>query len=167
MLITSVCGYMQYSIIYYICYCRNIDVTSLSTFCWLSVITRKNTSKHQNGPRVYNILQRILNKFKLHIVCIEGGHISKFQLSSKVTFISETQNILYLFCIQAEIILLGTMYLSPYVGSRAPLGLAWGLSAKEQYRKSLVTMLVAYSGGKQATEEQLFVDVAERCPVFI
>ena len=74
---------------------------------------------------------------------------------------------MYLFCIQAEIILLGTMYLSPDVGSRAPLGLAWGLSAKEQDRKSLVTMLVAYSRGKQATEEQLFVDVAELCPVFV
>lgn len=53
------------------------------------------------------------------------------------------------------------MYLSPDVGSRAPRGLAWGLSTREQDRESLVTMRVAYSGGKQVTEEQLFVDVAE------
>lgn len=53
------------------------------------------------------------------------------------------------------------MYLSPDVGSRAPRGLAWGPSTREQDRESLVTVLVAYSGSKQATEEQLFVDVAE------
>lgn len=59
------------------------------------------------------------------------------------------------------------MYLSPDVGSRAPLGLAWGLSTREQDRESLVTGLVAYSGGKQATGEQLFVDVAELPPAFV
>lgn len=53
------------------------------------------------------------------------------------------------------------MYLSPDVGSRAPRGLAWGLSAREQDRESPVTVLVANSGGKQATEEWLFVDLAE------
>lgn len=53
------------------------------------------------------------------------------------------------------------MHLSPDVGSRAPLGLARGLSTREQDRESLVTVLVAYTRAKQATEEQLFVDVAK------
>lgn len=46
------------------------------------------------------------------------------------------------------------MYLSPDVGSRAPPGLAWGLSNTEQDRKSLVTALLTYSGARQATKEQ-------------
>lgn len=49
------------------------------------------------------------------------------------------------------------MYLSPDVGSRAPPGLAWGLSTREQDRESLATVLVAYSGDKHATDEQLFM----------
>ena len=75
-------------------------------------------------------------------------------------------DILYLFCIQAEVIQQGTMYLSPDVGSRAPLGLAWGLRPGKQGRKSLVTFLLAYSRGKQATGEQLCVDVAKLPPAF-
>lgn len=59
------------------------------------------------------------------------------------------------------------MYLSPDVGSRAPRGLAWGLSTREQESVSLVTVLVAYSGGKQAIKEQLFVDVEELPSAFV
>lgn len=150
----------------HICYCRNIDVISLSTFCWIKTLTWcQSISSFIKDTLQLRVV--IFDKFKVYTVCFVGGLISKFLLSSKVTFISETQNILYLFCIQAEIILLGTMYLSPDVGSRAPLGLAWGLSAKEQDRKSLVTMLVAYSGGKQATQDQLFVKVTQLCPLFV
>lgn len=59
------------------------------------------------------------------------------------------------------------MYLSPDVGSRAPRGLAWGPSTRAQDRESLVTLQIAYSGGKQATEESLFVDVAELPYAFV
>lgn len=41
------------------------------------------------------------------------------------------------------------MHLSPDVGSRAPLGLAWGLSATEQVGESFVTLLLTYSGEEQ------------------
>ena len=113
-----------------------------------------------------------MNALNLYLVMMPNdgatiwSQLCSFQLSSKVSFISETQNILSLFCIQAEIILLGTMYLSPDVGSRAPLGLAWGLSTREQDRESLATVLGAYSGGKQA-EEQSFVVVEELHPVSV
>lgn len=53
------------------------------------------------------------------------------------------------------------MYLFPDVGSGAPPGLAWGPSTRIQDRMSLVAVLVAYLGGKQATEVHLFVAVAE------
>lgn len=53
------------------------------------------------------------------------------------------------------------MYLSSDVGSRAPLGLAWGLGTREQDRESLVTVLGAHSGGRHATGEQLFEAVAQ------
>lgn len=81
--------------------------------------------------------------------------------SLKVTFITGAQSISCLFCIQAEIILQGTMYLSPDVGSGAPPGLAWGPSTRIQDRMSLVAVLVAYLGGKQATEVHLFAAAAE------
>ena len=77
---------------------------------------------------------------------VQRGYVFfKVLMSSKVTFITTVQIFLYLLCVQAEIILQGTMYLSPDVGSRAPRGLAWGLSTREQDRESLVTVLVAYS----------------------
>lgn len=77
--------------------------------------------------------------------------IVRLYLSLKVTFITRTRSFLCWFCIQAEIILQGTMYLSPDVGSGAPPGLAWGPSATIQDRVSLVAALLAYLGGKQAT----------------
>lgn len=47
------------------------------------------------------------------------------------------------------------MYLSPDVGSRAPLGLAWGLSTAGRDGESPVTVLLTFSGIKQAAQVQL------------
>lgn len=61
----------------------------------------------------------------LHCLRCRRFELLRFDFLEKL--LSSLEYRLYLFCVQAEIIQQGTMYLSLDVGRRAPLGLAWGL----------------------------------------
>lgn len=98
-----------------------------------------------------HVLLNIWTCSKCILFALLVAYIFKLWVVRKLLSSRGRQSILYLFCIQAELMLQGTMYLSLDVGSRAPLGLAWGLSSREQDRESLVTVLVAYSRGWRRT----------------